>query len=113
MSKIKLGLPSKGRIQEEMNNFLTSAGIDIKKDGYEAFVLAEKYHKGFSSFDSEEGKKSGGDFLRIKPVPTIDSKSNQNTFLDSFSCRLMYEKELISVSRSCDNLMKRLLIQFN
>tara|TARA_B000000477_G_scaffold83353_1_gene70477 strand:- start:584 stop:733 length:150 start_codon:yes stop_codon:yes gene_type:complete len=33
MSKIKVGLPSKGRIQEEMNNFLTSAGIDVKKDG--------------------------------------------------------------------------------
>ena len=33
MSKIKLGLPSKGRIQEDMNNFLTSAAIDVKKDG--------------------------------------------------------------------------------
>ena len=84
----------------------TAYDIDIKKDGYEAFVLAEKYHKGFSSFDSEEGKKSGGDFLRIKPVPTIDSKSNQNTFLDSFSCRLMYEKELIR----CEKVMKPVYI---
>ena len=33
MSKIKLGLPSKGRIQEDMNNFLASADIEIKKDG--------------------------------------------------------------------------------
>tara|TARA_B100000941_G_scaffold41321_1_gene25063 strand:+ start:637 stop:1608 length:972 start_codon:yes stop_codon:yes gene_type:complete len=33
MSKIKIGLPSKGRIQEDMNNFLASAGIEIKKEG--------------------------------------------------------------------------------
>ena len=49
MSKIKLGLPSKGRIQEEMNNFLTSAGIDIKKDGGQ-----RTYVGSFSNFEGFE-----------------------------------------------------------
>ena len=49
MSKIKVGLPSKGRIQEEMNNFLTSAGIDIKKDGGQ-----RTYVGSFSNFEGFE-----------------------------------------------------------
>ena len=49
MSKIKVGLPSKGRIQEEMNNFLTSAGIDVKKDGGQ-----RTYVGSFSNFEGFE-----------------------------------------------------------
>ena len=33
MSIIKFALPSKGRIQEDMNNFFSSAGIKIDKLG--------------------------------------------------------------------------------
>ena len=48
MSKIKLGLPSKGRIQEDMNNFLASAGIEIKKDGGQrTYVGSFKNFEGF------------------------------------------------------------------
>ena len=48
MSKIKLGLPSKGRIQEDMNNFLVSAGIEIKKDGGQrTYVGSLKNFEGF------------------------------------------------------------------
>ena len=52
MSKIKLGLPSKGRIQEDMNNFLASAGIEIKKDG------GQRIDKGIRHFEPSEEFKA-------------------------------------------------------
>ena len=65
MSKIKVGLPSKGRIQEEMNNFLTSAGIDIKKDG------GQRTDKGIRHFEPsekfKEERKNNWDIMFQQP----------------------------------------------
>ena len=75
--------------------------IDVKKDGIETFVLTEEYKQQFNSLNNEKNKLS-----RVKPLPTTDPSSNQNKFFDSFSCRIMYEKEL----KRCEIAMKPVYI---
>ena len=49
MSIIKFALPSKGRIQEDMNDFFSSAGIKIDKLGGQ-----RTYIGGFKNFSDIE-----------------------------------------------------------
>ena len=63
MSKIKLGLPSKGRIQEDMNNFLTSAGIEIKKDGGQRTYVGSFKNFGTDAFLVPRADRHQGEFI--------------------------------------------------
>ena len=92
MSKIKLGLPSKGRIQEDMNNFLASAGIEIKKDGGQ-----RTYVGSFSNFEGFELRFLSANlsllifFLLISSNNILNSSSFQN-----FSNKLFFHKSGMS-----------------
>ena len=101
MSKIKVGLPSKGRIQEEMNNFLTSAGIDVKKDGGQrTYVGSFSNFEGFeirflSANEIAKELNSGNLHLGLTGLDLIrelDSKdsSNVNCNRKCLDCRLCY-----------------------